>query len=409
MLSEQIDKNYIATILIVDDNPNNLNPLFSYLLESGFKTLVAENGEEAIQHAQTVQPDIILMDVMMPGIDGFETCRLLKQNNKTCHIPVIFITALYESVDIERGFKVGGMDYITKPFKQEEVLARINKEIIIAKQKNELIQLNKKLKLLNTQLEESNAKKNRFFSIISHDMRDVFNGLLGFSEIIAKSDSNIDIEYLQIFAQHMHTSVQNAFHLLENLLYWTNIEMNTMNFDPQKIDIYEIIPEDIAEYDLNKKQVNNKNTCSDNYGIVPQNMRLLYKYAVKKKITIYNYIEKNTLVFADTFMLSTIFCNLISNAIKFTNSSGYVKLFAEKKNDFVEICIMDNGTGIKNDNLKRLFKIEQKFKKNGTQGELGSGLGLILCKVLVEKNNGKIWVESNEGNGSKFFFILPVP
>lgn len=154
-----------ASILIVDDQPVNLGILVECLKAAGFKTLVAANGEWALQQIDQIQPDLILLDVMMPGIDGFETCRRLKANATTREIPIIFMTALADLGDKVKGFEVGGVDYITKPFQQEEVLARVRTHVTIVAQRR--------------QLEELNTRKDQFFSLIAHDLRSPVSSLRG--------------------------------------------------------------------------------------------------------------------------------------------------------------------------------------------------------------------------------------
>jgi len=355
-----------ATILVVDDNPTNLSVLIEHLSQSGFETLVAVDGEGAISQAALAIPDIILLDIMMPGINGFETCKRLKENIVTSHIPIIFISALSETVDKVKGFNAGGVDYITKPFQQAEVLARIRTHLTIQKQKK--------------QLEELNATKDIFFSIISHDMRGVFTPLLGSAEIIERLISRFNDERLIKFTQNMTQSIKNALKLMENLLDWARLQKGGMTFDPKKQELAFIASNVI---------------------------NLLKENADKKNIELTHTIDPNIHVYADLNMTLTIIRNLTSNALKFTYPNGKVVISAKDDGPMIQISITDSGIGIDKSDIHKVFKITEKFKMEGTSGEKGTGLGLILCKDFVEKNNGTLSVESEIGKGSTFKFTLP--
>jgi len=362
-----------STILVVDDTPTNLSVLLDYLNQSGFKTLIAQDGEGALEQADFARPDIILLDIMMPGIDGFETCKQLKANDATKEIPIIFMTALSETVDKVKGFQYGAVDYITKPFQQEEVLMRITTHLTIQHQK-------KALNDLNQELIASNATKDKFFSIIAHDMRSAFTPMVGYSDLLIRAAGEVDNSKLLKYAKNMQMMIDNAHKLFKNLLDWARIQRGAMAYKPNHFDLFSIGMANIA---------------------------FLMNTASQKKIALKLEIEKKTLCFADNNMVDTILRNLMSNAIKFTREGGTVTLTSEiVDNDWVEIRIIDNGVGIAPENQEKLFTIDNKHKSPGTAGEQGTGLGLILCKELVEKNGGKIWVTSKKDAGSCFWFTL---
>ncbi|KPA17443.1 Response regulator receiver sensor signal transduction histidine kinase [Candidatus Magnetomorum sp. HK-1] len=361
-----------STILVVDDTPTNLSVLLDYLNQSGFKTLIAQDGEGALEQADFAHPDIILLDVMMPGIDGFETCKRLKENGATKDIPVIFMTALSETVDKVKGFQYGAVDYITKPFQQEEVLMRITTHLTIQHQKKELNDLNQKLMA-------SNATKDKFFSIIAHDMRSAFTPMVGYSDLLIRAAEELENKKILKYSNNMQMMVENAHKLFKNLLDWARIQRGAMEYKPNHFDLYSI-------------------------GM--SNVVFLMNPAKQKNIEIKLEIEKNTICFADNNMVDTILRNLMTNAVKFTQEGGEVRLFSTIKNDLIEICISDTGVGIAPENQDKLFTIDNKHKSAGTAGEQGTGLGLILCKELVEKNGGKIWVTSEKNKGAKFLFTL---
>ncbi|MBD3307427.1 response regulator [candidate division KSB3 bacterium] len=383
-----------TTILIVDDNPTNLNVLLDYLHDQTYKVLIAPSGEHALQQTQRVIPDLILLDVMMPGIDGFETCRRLKAQDATKEIPVIFMTALTETVDKVNGFEAGGVDYITKPFQAEEVLVRVQTHLSLRnlqrhlKEQNALLQeeIQKRkqgeeaLRKLNQELADINASKDRFFSIIAHDLRSPFNWLIGLpSDMIEHIDDYSKPEIQDILCQ-MQASTERIYTLLTNLLEWARLQQGVIQYTPEPLF-------------LDKMAAHVVQIFADD--------------TQEKQITIHNLVQPGTAAYADMNMVNTILRNLLSNALKFTNPQGQISISAHTRAHTVEVQVTDTGIGISPDNLAKLFRIDVKYVGVGTAGERGSGLGLILCKELVEQNGGHISVESEVGKGTTFTFTLP--
>ena len=391
-----------ATILIVDDNTTNLNVLLDYLHEHAYKILIAPNGEQALQQLQHIRPDIILLDVMMPGIDGFETCRRLKANPSTADIPVIFMTALTDTVDKVNGFAVGGIDYITKPFQHEEVLARVKAHLTIQTLSRELQAKNATLEkytslleLKNTELRGKNAEldeknlqlkllnadKDKFFSIIAHDLRNPLGALRELPQIIIENIETYDTEELIRMISMQRDAAQNLFALLENLLSWSRIQRGMIKQMPQRLGLKEI---------------------------VSRNISLMQMTAEQKKLSLSSSVQEGLVVYADYKMIDAILRNLISNAVKFTKAGGSIDVSAARKEREIEVSVRDTGIGIGEQNLPKLFRLDSQYKKTGTANERGTGLGLILCKEFIDQSGGKIWAESELGKGSTFRFSLPV-
>ncbi len=364
MNDEKVKK---TSVLIIDDKVENLHILLNYLYKADFEIFIAQDGESALNQLKFVFPDIILLDIIMPaGIDGFETCRRLKENETTKNIPVIFMSALSETVDKVHGFNIGGVDYITKPFQLEEVLARMKTHLTLQFQINELQKLN--------------ALKDIFFSIISHDLRSPFQGLISGTEIFLQDFETLNKEIVKNFIRQINASSINTFNLLNNLLEWSKSQIGGIVWAPMKIDLYNIVIENFSLSDDNAKD---------------------------KNVNLINELSENTFAYADKNMLNCIIRNLITNALKFTPSGGKVSISSKNIDDFIEIIVLDTGIGIKENDIKKLFNIAIHHTKVGTNGEKGSGLGLILCKEFVEKNGGQICVESQFGYGSVFRFTLP--
>ncbi|MBF0452900.1 MAG: hybrid sensor histidine kinase/response regulator [Candidatus Magnetomorum sp.] len=360
-------KKTTATIMIVDDSPTNLSVLIDYLYNSGFKILIANDGESALTIAQRGRPDLILLDIMMPGMNGYETCQCLKQDRRTKDIPVIFISALSKSMDKVKGFSVGGVDYITKPFQQDEVLARVTTHLTIQRQKKDLAKLN--------------ATKDKFFSIISHDMRGIFTPIAGASDIISRIAEKYDDARLKKFSGMMVISVRIAVKLFENLLEWSRTQQIDMPFEPSNVSLTHLVNE---------------------------TMGLFQEHQKSKNIHIINdIIDDDLQVYVDDNMVKTIVRNLLSNALKFTPSGGKITLKAIKVDDFIEVSVSDNGIGINSNSIDKLFLLQNAKSNPGTDGEKGTGLGLILCKEFVEKNGGQIFVNSSVHYGTTVGFTLP--
>lgn len=229
-------------------------------------------------------------------------------------------------------------------------------------------------------LEELNATKDKFFSIIAHDLKNPFNTIIGFSNILKDQIREKDYEGIENYATIIQNSSQKVLDLLINLLDWSRSQTGQMEFKPEQIDIEPIIT-DVME--------------------------LLDASAQQKSIIPSGKITKNIVVYADKYMISLILRNLVSNAIKFTNPGGSIVISTEQNQDELKVSISDNGVGMTNETMKKLFRTEENKSMAGTQNETGTGLGLILCKEFVEKHGGQIWVESNPCKGSTFRFTLP--
>lgn len=361
-------------ILIVDDIGANLKLLSQILKDEGYSVRPVTSGEMALKVAEMETPGLILLDIMMPGMSGYKVCRQLKENPVLKDVPVIFVSALNDSYDIVKALNLGGVDYITKPFKTEEVIARVNTHFKLHQQSIELQKQKKELK-------ELNETKDKFFSIVAHDLRGPFNGFLGFTQLLAEQYSGLDQSKIQKMAVAMRDSAASLFRLLENLLEWSRMQKGLIGFNPDSTNLVSVVS-----------------------GI----MRPVMDSANKKEIAISVEIPSGMVVFADEYMLASIIRNLASNAVKFTRKGGNIAISAATEPDnFVEITVADNGIGMNSTMVDGLFRLDVKTNREGTDGEPSSGLGLILCKDFIEKHGGKIWVESEKGKGSTFRFTLP--
>lgn len=236
------------------------------------------------------------------------------------------------------------------------------------------------LNLKNQELQKVNAEKDKFFSIIAHDLRSPFNSIVGFSNILQERVEKEDIKNIKTYAQIINNSSLRAMNLLMNLMEWSQSQTGRMNFNPEYFN-----PVDMME----------------------EIIQLSNDFALQKSITITNDLPSVIIVYADKAMISTIVRNLVSNALKFTNPGGNIRLLSEITPNKVKISVSDTGVGIQKTVIKKIFHIDSNCSTPDTQGEKGTGLGLILCKEFVEKHGGEIGIESEPGKGSTFYFTIP--
>jgi len=237
------------------------------------------------------------------------------------------------------------------------------------------------LKISEEQLREANAAKDKFFSIIAHDLTNPLNAIMGLAKLLKTDFEYFDNEEKKELIANLYNATQSTFKLLQNLLEWSKIK--------------------IGKFDVHHEVIGLS-------AIAAENITLLSSMAHSKGIKLKSSIPFDTLVFADANMVTTVFRNLISNAIKFTDKEGVIFISSKKIDTYIQVCIEDSGIGIETENLAKLFSIKKQFKSRGTDGEYGSGLGLVLCKEFIEKNNGSIWAESETGKGTKVKFTLPI-
>ncbi|MDM8550806.1 hybrid sensor histidine kinase/response regulator [Desulfobacterales bacterium HSG2] len=358
------DKSF--NILIVDDAPANIQMVANILQKEGYRMAFARSGDAALTHTETTPFDLILLDIMMREMDGYEVCEKLKQNPKTKEIPVIFLTAKTDAESILKGFELGAVDYVTKPFNDSELLARVKTHL--------------ELREARQKLQELNATKDKFFSIIAHDLKNPFNALISGSDFLVRYFEELEKDKIKAFLGEINNASRQAFTLLENLLEWSRAQTGRVICKPAETDIH---------------------------GIVSDTMSLLKQNAEEKQIHLISEITPNTFAYADTDMTSVIIRNLLSNALKYTTGGGEVRIASKATGDFMEISVSDTGVGISKEDMDRLFRIDIKYSTLGTAQEQGTGLGLLLCKEFVEKNGGKIRVASDIGKGSVFCFTLP--
>jgi signal transduction histidine kinase len=345
--------------------------------------------EELIEDGYEIP--LIIADYIMPEMTGDMLLESIYQKDK--YIKTILLTGQASIQGVENAVNKANLyRYISKPWEKDDLTLTVREAIrsylqekTIKNQYEELKELNasleEKVKLRTKELQDLNNTKDKFFSIIAHDLKNPFNTLLGFSDLLRSNYNDFDDNKRKEFIDILHITSQNGFSLLENLLEWSRSQTGRIKFEPEKLDLRLLLEEIIT---------------------------MIKSSAIKKNIDITNNISNNaSSLLADENMVRTILRNLLSNAIKFTPSNGSVEINSQHSEGFIEISVKDSGVGMSEKEKNSLLRIDVNQSKKGTDNEEGTGLGLILCKEFVEKHGGKIWVKSEEGEGSTFTFSIP--
>lgn len=399
----QTNRAFKGTLLVVDDLPENLVLLTDFLEYEGFQILLAYDGKQALAMTEHLLPDLILLDVLMPELDGFEVCRYLKSQRDTKHIPIIFMTALSETVDKVNGFKLGAVDYITKPLQREEVLVRIRTHIDFHGVQQKLTQQNQFLKteiehrkqveqsLQNTasllaertaqlekrsiELQRRNDELDRFSSMVTHELRDP----LGW--VVTKIDTLL-ASYT--FNQHLNESLREIGYKAESML--DSIDALLSLASVLRANYVRVLPLDMLLMLRNVIETRLAYLIEEHQGriILPDSLPLARGHSV---------------------LVEEVWVNYLSNALKYSGDPSTIRVGAERgENGMVNFWVRDQGKALSAKECESLFNppvaLQDKFAK-------GHGLGLLIVRQIVEKLGGKVWIESKPGLGNTFYFSLP--
>lgn len=366
-------------ILIVDDVLSNILLLKILLSNEKYQIFTAMRGNEALEKIASVQPDLILLDVMMPDMDGFEVTRLVrKMPNPLNEISIIFLTALNGTPEIVKGFQVGGNDFITKPFSKEELIIRINHQIYLVAAKRIIVRQTEELRSII-------SARDKMYSVIAHDLRSPLGSIKMMLNMLVVSLSQEMIgEDLHEMLNLANKSTEDTFSLLDNLLKWTKSQVGRLNVVYQESDMVSLARGVLDIYD---------------------------KVGELKQINIELVAPESCDIYGDRDMLKSVLRNLLSNALKFSNQGGKVIIrvidAVPEEDGKVVVSVEDNGCGMSDEAQEKLLKVETHFSTFGTNNEEGSGLGLLLCQDFVVKNGGRMWFSSILGEGTKFYFSIP--
>ena len=363
-------------ILIVDDVKTNVLLLQTMMKRANYGVITASNGEEAITKATEEAPDLILLDVMMPGMSGFEVSGKLKEGAATKEIPIIFVTALSDPKNIVEGFEHGGNDYVSKPFNMAEIMTRIRHQL-------ELVASRRIILRQNDALQRAIHDRDELYSVIAHDLRSPLGSMkMSLDMLVGCLEQEQVGEDMYELLVSTDRTADELFTLLDNLLKWTKTNLGRLNVVKQHFDFSEMIA-----------------------GVV-ENMMALARMS-NIEMTLNNSVAGRAEVYADIDMLKTIVRNLIMNAIKFSYDNGTIAVNVSADEDAVVCEVKDTGMGLSPEKLEAL-RNAASFTSEGTRKEQGSGLGLQLCRNFVQMNGGKMWIDSGQGKGLSFYFSIPL-
>jgi two-component system, sensor histidine kinase and response regulator len=373
------------TILIVDDIQDNISVLFRFLTDEGFKVLIAQNGEQALRISDMAMPNLILLDVMMPGLSGFEVCERLKNHEKMQDIPIIFMTALTDIVDKVKGFSLGAEDYITKPFQQEEVLARVNAHLKIHQLTNQLQVQNQQLQQQKFELETRNEELEAFCRTVAHDLKNPINVIKGYTEMLVADYSPgtpLDEEAIQIFNLNTQAS-DKMINIIDSLLLLAGVA--TEQKVPKKpLDMSTMISQVIQQRLVHQIKASQGEIAFSEIPITQENWPIVIGYAP--------WVEE-------------IWANYLSNGLKYGGRPPHVEVGANPENNgMIRFWVRDNGPGLTKEAQAQLFTPFTRLHKDRAEGH---GLGLSIVRQIIEKLGGQVGVESTLNQGSLFYFTLP--
>ena len=398
-----------ATILVVDDTPDNL-VLMSRLLTEEYRVKVASSGEKALRIAASESPpSLILLDIMMPGLDGYAVCERLKRDPKTANIPVIFLTAKSDVEDEKRGLELGAVDYITKPISPPIVMARVRNHLALQAMTDSLRDQNEYLErevarrmseqmaireiaAQNLQLEAASRMKSEFLANMSHELRTPLNAIIGFSEVLRDGLAGGELEPRQKeYANEIVVSGSHLLALINDILDLSKVEAGKMTLTLEPLDVAMLIQASL--------QVVRETAMA-------QRQRLSVLVA-----------EGLGEVWLDGRKCKQILYNLLSNAVKFTPDGGDVRVEARRVSrkaspdgqagPYLELMVQDSGIGISATDLARLFEPFTQIDSTLARRYQGTGLGLAMVKRLAELHGGAIALRSAPGEGSTFTVWLP--
>ena len=370
-MTEEATRKDVAGILMVDDNPVNLQVLTSMLKQSGWRPRPVTSGRLGLQAARNEPPDLILLDVNMPDMNGYEVCEALKADARLADIPVIFVSALGETMDKVKGFAVGGVDYVTKPFQLDEVRARVAAHLELRRQQRELRTNYEKLR-------ESERLRDSLVHMIVHDLRSPLTAISAYLELFAQEATKLGAETQEDIASAMHAT-RNMVRMINGILDVSKMEAQMMKLDLRECDLVQVVAA----------------SMNDLESLVGARRLAFERPAAPAR------------ALADQEIVARIVQNFLANALRFTPSDGEIRVGVVVEEEQVRVFVADTGPGIAPDFHRSIF---DKFAQVGgpaSSRNRSTGLGLAFCKMAVDAHGGHIGVDSELGKGSNFWFTLP--
>ncbi|MFK7955609.1 MAG: response regulator [Lysobacterales bacterium] len=369
-----------ANLLLVDDVVANLTLLLDVLKDEGYQVRPVTDGRQALRAAKAQPPDLILLDIDMPTLDGFEVCKTLKRMPETQHIPVIFLSAFDQPTDKVAAFSAGGVDYVTKPFQIEEVLQRVSTHLHLESLKRSLEGRNQELQARNRELEKLRKTQANLVHMIVHDLRSPLAGVLGYLELLQIGGGDSLSRKIQDDVSSAVEACNSANDLVSSLLDIARLESSAM-------------PLDIATFDLREVAFSALNT----------------QHAVKgsRNFSVHH-DDDPVLVSADSGLTHRVIVNLLQNAVRATNDNGRIDIEVSREGQHARLQVKDNGRGIHPDQLPKLFEKFAQADHRRQHRDSGFGIGLAFCRLAMESQQGSVDVESRPDEGSRFWITLPL-
>ena len=361
-----------SCVLVVDDIAKNLQVVGTMLRNAGYVIMPATSGAKALEGVQLQLPDLILLDLMMPDMDGLEVCRRLKADPLTQAIPVIFLTASNEMEHLVKGFGIGAVDYITKPFNPPELLARVRTHLELKHARDTILRYGQELSRLN-------EEKNEFMGIAAHDLRSPLNAVKGYTEMMREESAMEQGERAELL-DRIHDATTRMADMVRNLLDANRIERGEMQLNLAPTELSALM-------------------CSVTEAQRPR--------ATAKQQTIHPATEASVTVPVDPNVMVQVLENLVSNAVKYSPAGKNIFVRLKKLSEAVRIEVQDEGPGLSVEDQKKLFGKFARLSAKPTGGEHSTGLGLSIVKKMVEAMNGKVWCESELGRGATFIVEFP--
>lgn len=357
-----------ARVLVVDDNLHNVQVLGGHLRSEGYDLVIARNGQQGLEVAARTLPDLILLDVMMPVMDGYETCAALKADPLLAAIPVIFLTAKVETVDLVKGFQLGGVDYVTKPFNSVELLQRVRTQIELQRQRRDLAESYRALRELET-------LRDSLVHMLVHDLRSPLTGVLGFIEILGLRADELKPENRDLLDRALHQT-QILIHQVSDILEVSRMEAGELVLAPVSCALPRLLGEARESLGPAAREVE----------IAP---------------------SEPCVIEGDDTLLRRVFQNLMANSVKFSPRGKAIRVAMEVTDEAVRITVADQGEGIPESERKRIFEKYGQVNARRAGRITSTGLGLTFCEMAVQAHGGTIGVESEVGVGSTFWVVLP--
>jgi signal transduction histidine kinase len=366
-------------VFIVDDVPANLSLLRDLLETKGYKVSAFPSGNLALKALRRLTPDLILLDVMMPEMDGFQLCERLRADTRTQETPVIFMSALDDTESKLRAFDIGGSDYVTKPFREKEILARIDRQLQVTRQHMQIVRQSEALHQANLDLRKLERQRDDFVQMLVHDLRSPLHGMVLLLDIIQEEMAPKDRE-LSNMAAEMSRAGHRLLGMVGNVLDISRMENGMMPIHPTTLQMQEVAQDVVTT---------------------------LKGYQLERGIEILVGGEARPCL-GDRELVRRVLENFVSNGLKYAGTNGWVAIQFETECDHCRCTVSDNGAGIPEIFLEKIFeKYAQAEQKVASTGK-SSGLGLAFCKLAVEAMGGEIGAEIRPGKGGYFWFRLPL-